>query len=351
MKFNINEPLFKIETNDNFNAKKISKNELFDEVLQNFKINKKYSIYLINKKSKSSKIYFVKSKKSIFVLRSSTIQDSKYLKGQCKLVSNLKKKYFFQLLEGKNGYIFKTKNCYFFLYKKVDGNIFNGKINNLNKIFYNIIQLHKNLKNKNISNSDLQVKKYKIKEIKNHTKLITNKRFINKVLSKNMIGKKTKTLIIKNSFYIKNCINNIIPPKAKKKDLQVVHGDLNHSNIIVSKNNVRFVDLEDLIIDNLKIAISNGIFKILRHVVFINIKKINYVNNYIKNLCDDLIKKKIFNSRSEIFNMCVLRILSDISLIINSFYAGEKKYLYDFEKRILNLIELRYIFKLNELKS
>ena len=46
MKFNINEPLFKIETNDNFNAKKISKNELFDEVLQNFKINKKYSIYL-----------------------------------------------------------------------------------------------------------------------------------------------------------------------------------------------------------------------------------------------------------------------------------------------------------------
>ena len=49
--------------------------------------------------------------------------------------------------------------------------------------------------------------------------------------------------------------------------------------------------------------------------------------------------------------MCVLRILSDISLIINSFYDGEKKYLYDFEKKFLNLIELRYIFKLHELKS
>ena len=254
-------------------------------------------------------------------------------------------------MKGKNGYIFKTKNLYLILYKKVEGNIFNGQINKLNKIFYNMIQLHKDFKNKSISNSDLPVKKYEIKKIKKNVKLLTNKHFINKILSKNLIGKKTKKIIIENSFYIKKCINNIIPSQEIKRNLQVVHDDLNHSNIIISKNYIKFVDLEDLIVENLKISISFGIFKILRHVVFININKINYINIYAKKLCDDLIKKKIFTSCSEIFNMCALRILSDLSLIINDLYAGEKKYLYDFEKKILNLIELRYIFKLHELKS
>ena len=50
MKFNINGPLFKIETNDSFPVKKIKKNKLFDQVLSNFGINTKYFIYLVNKK-------------------------------------------------------------------------------------------------------------------------------------------------------------------------------------------------------------------------------------------------------------------------------------------------------------
>ena len=233
----------------------------------------------------------------------------------------------------------------------MNGKIFDGKVNHLNEIFYNIVKLHKNFKKKNIFNSNLQIKKYKIREIQNHGTLLTKKNFLNKIFSKKMIGKQTKELVIKNKFYIKNCVNNIIKLKLKKKNLQIVHGDLNHSNIIVSKKRIRFVDLEDIIVDNFKIAISTGIFKILRHVVFKNKNKLYYVNNYCINLCNNLIKKNIFNSSSEIFDLCTLRILSDISLIINSIYRGESKYLYDLEKKFLNLIELRYIFKLHELKS
>ena len=351
MKFNINGPLFKIETNDSFPLKKIKKNKLFDQVMSNFGINAKYFIYLVNKKAKTSKIYFVKNRKNIFVLRSSTSKDSKYLKSQCQIVSSVKKGFFFNILKGKYGYTFKNKNLHYFLYKKVNGKIFDGKVNHLNEIFFNIIKLHKKLKEKNIFNLNLQTKKYKISEIKKHAMLLTKRKFLNKIFSKKMIGKQTKELVIKNEFYIKNCVNNIIKLKLKKKNLQIVHGDLNHSNIIVSKKRIRFVDLEDIIVDNFKIAISTGIFKVLRHVVFKNKNKLYYVNNYCINLCNSLIKKNIFSSRSEIFDLCTLRILSDISLIINSIYRGESKYLYDLEKKFLNLIELRYIFKLHELKS
>ena len=61
-------PLFKVETNKNFYLKKIKKNNFFDKVLNNFGINTKYSIYIINKKSKTSKIYCIKNKNKIFVL-------------------------------------------------------------------------------------------------------------------------------------------------------------------------------------------------------------------------------------------------------------------------------------------
>ena len=88
MKFNINDTLFKIETNDGFHVKKISKNKSLNEVLRFFNLNKKYSIYLIKKQSKTSKIYFVKNKKSIFVIKSSLLKETKYLNLQENILDN-----------------------------------------------------------------------------------------------------------------------------------------------------------------------------------------------------------------------------------------------------------------------
>ena len=99
MKFNISDPLFKIETNAGFNVKKISKGRVFIEALRYFNMKKKYSLYLINKKTSNSKIYFVRSKKNNFVLRSSTSQDSKYLEAKSSI--KIKKKIFYQTFERK----------------------------------------------------------------------------------------------------------------------------------------------------------------------------------------------------------------------------------------------------------
>ncbi len=351
MKFRINVPLFKIETNKNFFLKKIKKNKFFDTVLNNFGINKNYSIYIVNKQSKTSRIYFVKKKNKTFVLRSSTIKQSKYLESQCRLVSGIKGNLYFKVLKGKSGYTFELNNLNFFLYRKVEGKIFNGKIIHLDYIFNSILILHRSLKKKNILKSNLEIKKYKINEIKKNTNLLTNKRFLNQMFLKKILGQQSKKLIFRNKIYLRNCINKISKINLKEKNLQIVHGDLNHSNIMIRNKRVTFLDLEDLVVDNFKIALSTGIFKILRHVLYKNKNKLGYVSKYCLNLCKYFIKKNYFNNHNEVINFCVFRILSDISFIINSFNLGEKKYLYDFEKKILNLIELRYIFKLHELKS
>ena len=57
-----------------------------------------------------------------------------------------------------------------------------------------------------------------------------------------------------------------------------------------------------------------------------------------------LTDNKIYESKQDLYQFCVLRILSDIASILE-FYKikGEKKYMYDLEKRIHNLFEVYYI--------
>ena len=351
MKFKLNSKLFKVETNNDFSLKKLKKNKLFNKVLSNFRISENYKIFLVNKKSQTSKIYFIKDRKKTFVLRSSTLADSKYLKSQCMVVSRFKENFFLKLIKGKLGYLFRENNRYFFMYHKVKGYVYDGKVKQLDNIFKKIIKFHRTLNKKKIQGSKLQIKNYKFNEIKKYGNLLTNKKFINKIFLKNFISTKTKKLLKNHRIYIINCLQSLSKIKLTKQKLQIVHGDINHSNIIIFKKKVNSVDLEDLIIDDFRVTLSSGIFKILRHIVFKNKNKISYANSYYHNLRDNLLKEKIIVDRNEIFNLCNLRTLSDISLIIKSIYNGEKKFLYDFEKKILNLIELRYIFKLNEFKS
>ena len=88
-------------------------------------------------------------------------------------------------------------------------------------------------------------------------------------------------------------MQNLSKIKLNKKKLQIVHGDINHSNIIISKKKVNLIDLEDIIIDDFRVTLSSGIFKILRHVVFKNKNKLSYANSYYLNLRDNLLKKKL----------------------------------------------------------
>ena len=113
MKLSLNSQLFKIETNDNFALKKIKKN-------------------------------------------TSIPAESKYLKNQCMVISNLKKNFFFKFVSGKLGYLFKSNNQYFFMYYKVNGNIFNGQVNQLDNIFKNLINIHKTLNKKKIQGLKLK---------------------------------------------------------------------------------------------------------------------------------------------------------------------------------------------------
>ena len=146
--------------------------------------------------------------------------------------------------------------------------------------------------------------------------------------------------------FLNQNFNLLMNLKLKYKKIQLVHNDLNHSNIIIEKNNAKFIDIEDICYDYLQQAIAHLFFKVTRHSIYnrkisiYNLKK-NYLPKIIKMLLNDF---KFYKSKFELYQFCILRILSDIAEIIKLYkFKKDNKYMYDIEKKIHNLFEVYFI--------
>lgn len=333
--------IFKIETNKNFKKKETDrryKNIIIDKIYKNFLYNKKVkNIYSIKKNSNTSKIYQIdenNGKKKI--LRSSDISEFDKINWAIKKITILKKDYFFSLIKTKNQkYIYRYKNKIYLLYNRVPGNIYSGKILEFYDILKKAIRLHYDLNDK---------KKFKSIKIQNNFENF--KEFIvqDNLLISNIIKKRTNDLLLKNKRFILNQINKI---KIKKNfnDIQVVHYDMNHANIIVNKSGITFLDIEDIRLDSLCAALSFLIFKLIRHSLYkkeITLKK--FKNNILGKILKILKKNNIELNKKEILQYSIFRTLTDIELIISKIKKKNFENLYDLEKKLHNLIEIRYMF-------
>ena len=150
--------------------------------------------------------------------------------------------------------------------------------------------------------------------------------------------------MLKNKRFILNQINKI---KIKKNfnDIQVVHYDMNHANIIVNKSGITFLDIEDIRLDSLCAALSFLIFKLIRHSLYkkeITLKK--FKSNILGKILKILKKNNIELNKREILQYSIFRTLTDIELIISKIKKKNFENLYDLEKKLHNLIEIRYMF-------
>ena len=148
----------------------------------------------------------------------------------------------------------------------------------------------------------------------------------------------------KNKKFILNQIKKI---KVKKtlNDIQVVHADINHANIIINNSGITFLDIEDIRKDSLGVALSFLIFKLTRHSIYknkITLKK--FRNVVLKKILKILRENNIELNRTKIMEYSMFRILSDIELIISQIKNKNFENFYDLEKKLHNLIEIRYMF-------
>lgn len=342
--------LFKIENNLNFLLNK--KNEIikYNEIFNFFKIKNIKECYRINKMNSNSLIYLLSNKKNKYILRISKKKESISLEQQCLIAKNLKKRKFINPIRNKeNKFILSKKKLSFLFYKKINGNIYDGNPKYFLKIFKNAIIFFNDLKhNKTNKHKNIDINKYNIKKIIKSCNDLLNESFINDLFKNKFITLKTKKLILLENMFLRQSLNLLENLKLKKNNIHLIHSDLNHSNIIIDNNKVKFIDLESIRFDYTKIAVGHLFFKIVRHAIFN--KKISVINFKKKNLpkiLNLLINNlKIYKSSAELYLFCIFKILSDIARILR-FYKIKKnsRLMYDLEKKIHNLFEVSIILK------
>jgi len=340
--------IFKLETNFNFKLTKTNNVNIHKKIVEDFGIKSVKKYYKINKKNQNSNIYLLYSKNNSYILRSSSIKDKNQLEEQCIVSDKIKKNLFIKPKKNKNNkFVSSKENLVFIIYKKINGVIYDGDPKRFIKLIKNAIILFKEFK---------KVKKNKFKKIKKNKYLLKNDiklcknlikdNFLNHLHNKKIINLKTKKMILENKFFLEKNFNLLLNLNLKKYKAQLVHNDLNHSNIIINKNKVKFIDLEDTFYDSQQQAIAHLFFKITRHSIFnkkisIKILKNKYLPKILKLLFNDL---KLYKSKTELYLFCILRILSDIAIIIKLYkFKKDSKFMYDLEKKIHNLFELNYI--------
>jgi hypothetical protein len=340
--------LFKLETNINYKIKKILKIDKLKKITRyyNFKNVQKY--HQIQKVNLGSKIYFLNNLKNKIIIRSALNKESKQLEEQCLIASEVKRSFFIKPLKNlKNLFVTKYYGLSFISYQKLEGNIYDGNPKFLETIFKSAITFLNELKNINKKKfKKIKKNKYNLNKEISLCKSLLNKDFIKNLYKKKHISLKTKKMILSNQQLFKTNFAIIKRINIKRESLQIVHNDLNHSNIILLKNKVKFIDIEDICLDYLKQAVAHLFFKITRHSIFTNKVSLNeFKKKYLLKLIKIVIKdNKIYKSRLDLYQFCILRILSDIANILE-FYKikRDKKYMYDLEKRIHNLFEVYYI--------
>ena len=139
-------------------------------------------------------------------------------------------------------------------------------------------------------------------------------------------------------------IEKIIPFVPKRQTL--VHYDLQHANILINHDTIRFIDLEDIYFAPKSIAVSHALFKLIRHSIYRNKRDYREILSGSKYDLILMAKELLNLEEREVYYSALMRTVNDLTNIVNAqLDKHDDRYLYDLRKKVSNLYEIMYIFK------
>ena len=128
----------------------------------------------------------------------------------------------------------------------------------------------------------------------------------------------------------------------RPRSLAVVHNDLQHANVLVVAGRPCFLDVEDIVCEDPRIALGHAAFKLVRHAIYTGAVTAPDIHNAFV----PWLLARITGTRYEGFlPFARFRILSDIAeIVLWQQEHQDPSQLYDLEKRLANLFELDDLF-------
>ncbi len=345
------EDLFTIETNIGFQWINFLLSKDIEHLVNKYYLGEIISLRKINKKSKTSNIFLLETQKGEYILRSSKLELNNKNEFLCCISNQIKNINFISPLKNdEECYATEIGSNSWIIYPKIKGDIFNGSNCSLSKLInygmkffkeLEIIETFKPLESKKILGINL-IDKNKLKSL---SKILLNNKKIENLRKLNFIKSSTTKYLIENKSLINELFCKI--DSIELSSINLVHNDLQHANIIIDNEYINFIDLEDIIWSNKKVAFCHFIFKNLRHIIYSNnLLFEKEISKYLETIMSSTYNSDIgINSTEEFFEYSFIRIFSDLSLITESYYLNnDPKFMYDLEKKIHNLFELIYLF-------
>jgi len=347
---NSNYKLFSVETNIEPESIAVSHDKNLSDVMDVYSLPQPDKVTSLSKRNPLSEIYRSDTDAGAYILRRATPDSGEQLELQCAILHKLSDGLSIRPLRNKkNKYVTFTDGICWVCYPMVPGLQYDGDHTKLSYMLKKAIQLCSELQN--IYDADSGVR-----NLKKLSYAPENWSAMWAWIFGEPISDFHATLQASLPASLKQNISSARAIFTESLDQScelpvnytLVHYDLQHANIISGKNgSITFIDLEDIYLSDTRLALYHGVFKWIRHSIYMNSDYLPDAIRWLKHDCLRILSDEFGRSHStdEIYRYVIFRTLSDIYNLMDSVIRnGKVEYLYDLEKKLSNMLEIYTLF-------
>lgn len=333
-------PLYTIETNVSFPAE-AADSRLVCAVAAEFGVPRAASVTQIVKRNVASKLYRVEAGPVTLMLRAVPRDSAGPIERQCEVAADLPFKKIIKPRRSRSGrYVADKEGHAWMAYPAVDGDIYDGRNCSPATVIESAIGLLDALAK--VADEGLADTQHRPSlwveavELCCSPTLESSQRAIAGALSTEMVDaiRGNRAVLLDWTYAARDI--------AGGSAACVVHNDLNHANVLIAGGSPCFLDLEDIVREDPRVAFGHAAFKVARHAVYAGAVSADDVREEFA----PWLKQRVANTRYDgFFPYARLRIISDIAEIVFwQIERGDPSQLHDLEKRLANLFELEDLF-------
>ena len=333
-------PLYTIETNVSFPAQSAD-TPLVCAVAAEFGVPRPASVIQIMKRNVASKLYRVEAEPVALMLRAVPRDSAGPIERQCELAADLPFEKIIKPRRSRAGrYVADREGHTWMAYPAVDGEVYDGRNCSPATVIAGAIGLLDALaKVVGEGLADTQHRPslwVEAVELCCSPTVASSQPAIAGALSPEMVAaiRENRAALIDWTYTARDI--------AGSSRACVVHNDLNHANVLIAAGSPCFLDLEDIVREDPRVAFGHAAFKVARHAVYTGAVSADDVRQEFA----PWLKQRVADTRYEgFFPYARLRIISDIAEIVFwQIERGDPSQLHDLEKRLANLFELEDLF-------
>lgn len=343
-------PLFTIETNLHFPRVAVATDPEIGDVARAFGFDGIDSVAQIEKRNRRSRLFRVHSGNRRVMIRAVPQEIQPTTEIQCMIAAMVEPEMTVVPLRTRSGsFTHVSGRSAWMAYDEVKGRVFSGSVEHVPTIIETAARLHHALAKINstlsaAARARLPVRVHAVEEWPElFRRLALEAQDVRWDKLRIALGGDGRAILSGGRDVIEEALRSA-SDLLSSTPVSLVHADLQHANVLMRSGRPIFLDVEDIGFDGLEIALAHAAFKLLRHSAYVGRATCDEIaGGAIPAVCALLARSGYaIETPHDLWRYGAFRILSDVYAICRLWLdEGDDSLLFDLEKRVHNLFELR----------